>query len=396
MKILSISTDRKIFEEGSSVRQRAVEYAGLFDELHVVVFNNRFKIKDSTRPNVPIRSGRGLKVEQIGQNCWIYPTNSWSRWFYIWDAIRIGRAILSKPSTLNPVPWVLDSQDPFECGLVAMKLSRKNKLPLRVQIHTDFMSPFFSSLSFLNRIRVRIAKRVLPYATSIRVVSERIKESLLKTTNYKLKTAPLVLPIFTDIKKIQETNPIFDLKKKYPDWHFIILVVARLSNEKNISQVLEIMSRLLRNYPRIGMVIVGEGPLKESLKSKVKSQKLENNVVFEGRQEDVISYYKTAHLFIQTSLYEGFGLALLEAVASGCPAVSSDVGIAPELLSYPDQQFVCPVGDTECFVSLISRFIEDNRLRELFTLDIAPIAVGQFTQSKEAYLRAYKETFNSQ
>lgn len=395
MKILSISNDRKIFVEGSSVRQRAVEYAGLFDELHVVIFNNRFRIKDSTRPNVPVRYGRGLKVEQIAPNCWVYPTNSWSRWFYIWDAIKIGRRILSKPYTLNPTPWTIDSQDPFECGLVAMKLLKKYKLLLRVQIHTDFLSPFFSSSSFLNRIRVRIAKRILPYATSIRVVSERIKDSLLKTTNCKLKTVPIVLPIFTDIKKIQDTKPVFDLKKRYPDWHFIILVVARLSPEKNVSLAIDVFSELLKKYPKIGMVIVGEGKEERSLKLKMQNLKLQDNIAFEGRQDDVVSYYKTAHLFLQTSLYEGFGLALLEAVASGCPTVSSDVGMASELLSYPDQQFVCPVSDTDCFVSLISRFIEDNRLRELFTLDIAPVVVGQFSMSKEAYLRAYKETFNS-
>ncbi|MCR4311428.1 MAG: glycosyltransferase, partial [Candidatus Taylorbacteria bacterium] len=258
---------------------------------------------------------------------------------------------------------------------------------------TDFLSPFFASSSHLNRVRTHITKRVLPFATSIRVVSNRIKDALLQHKGYKLKTTPVVLPIFTDMKKIQTTDPSFDLKVKYPQWSFIILVVARLSPEKNVTDALAVLKVLLKKYTKMGMVIVGSGPLRKSLKFKVKSLKLEDNVVFKGQQEDTISYYKTAHLFLQTSLYEGFGLALLEAVTARCPSVSTDVGIASEFLQYPNQQFVCPVGDVLCLAGAISRFVENNQLRQLFSLDIAPTIVEPFYQTKESYLNAYRASF---
>ncbi|MBI2476417.1 MAG: glycosyltransferase [Candidatus Taylorbacteria bacterium] len=378
MKVLSIGSDRKLFEEGSAVRARLVEYASLFDELHLIVFSRRTQL---TTDNL-----------QLTTNCWVYPTNSWSRWFYIFDAIRIGiRIVRSQKSKVNG--WVVSAQDPFETGLVVYRLARRFRLPLHIQIHTDFLSPYFAPLSMLNRLRVFIASRVLPRANAIRVVSERIKNSLSKVNGQMSNVS--VLPIWSDLTKFQETPPSFDLKQKYPQWSFIILAAARLSPEKNVGFALRILSELLKKYPKVGLVIVGDGPLGESLKFKVKSLKLEEHIAFEGWQDNLASYYKTANLFLQTSLYEGYGLSLLEALASGCPAVSSDVGIAPELLIHKGHSFVCPVNNLQCFVSTISRLIEDNQLRTFFSLEIAPAAVLEFSQSKKAYLEKYLASIES-
>lgn len=391
MKVLSIGSDRKLFEEGSAVRARMVEYASLFEELHVIVFNNRFKIKD-----LRLKEGRF----QLVANCWVYPTNSWSRWLYVWDAVRIGKNLIQDSSAAadkiqEKKDWVVTAQDPFECGLAAMKIVKKKGVPLHIQIHTDFLSPFFSSLSILNRIRVHIARKVLPHANAIRVVSQRIKNSLLQTTNYKLQTVPTVLPIFTDIKRIQEAQPTLDLRQKYPEWKLIMLSVGRYSTEKNFDFAIKVLKQLVKKYPKIGLVMVGEGPLRSELERAVWRAGLYEHVAFEPWQSDLVSYYKTAHLFLQTSLYEGFGLALLEAMASGLPSVSSDVGIAPELLNHRSHSFVCPVNDSECFVRTISGLIEDNQLRAFFSLDLAPLAVTAFTQTKEEYLRAYRQSLES-
>lgn len=373
MKVLSISTDRKIFEEGSAVRSRMVEYASLFEELHIIVFNTGVFAKT-----------------QIAPNAWAYPTNSWSRWFYIWCAVHIGKRIIRDSKLVIP-DFVLTAQDPFECGLAAYKLSKHFKLPLHIQIHTDFLSPYFAASSFLNRIRVHVARKVLPHAAAIRVVSRRIKDNLIQDSRFTIQDSRItIIPIFTDVKKFTNAIPSFDLKQKYPEWSFIIMAAGRLSAEKNFGFALQILEQLVKNYPKTGLVVVGDGPLRENLRRKAQNLKLQDSVAFEPWQADLVSYYKTANLFLQTSLYEGFGLALLEAVASGCPSVSSDVGIAPELLNHKGHSFVCPVNNLECFIRTISGLVEDNQLRAFFALDVAPVVVTPFIQSKEAYLKAYK------
>ncbi|MDO8590609.1 MAG: glycosyltransferase, partial [bacterium] len=237
---------------------------------------------------------------------------------------------------------------------------------------------------------VFIARIVLPKADAIRVVSERIKNSLSKVNCKSSKIS--VLPIFTDLEKFKNAVPAINLQTKYSQWSFIILVVARFSPEKNVGFAFRVLKELLKKYPKTGLVVVGDGPLKKSLKLEVESLKLEASVAFESWQDDIASYYKTANLFLQISVYEGFGLALLEAAASGLPAVSSDVGIAPELLNYKGHSFVCPVNDLKCFIYTISQLIEDNQLRTFYALQIAPYAVTPFVKTKAQYLIEYKKS----
>ena len=156
MKVLMISTDRLIFTTGSEVRRRMLDYGELFTELRVIVFTNK-KLN--------------YQKEQLTENIFVYPTNSINRFGYLWQAIRIGKIILG-----DGQDWVITSQDPFETGLVAWWLKRQKKINWQAQIHTDFLSPFFARESWLNWLRVKMARWLLPQADKIRVVSERIKK----------------------------------------------------------------------------------------------------------------------------------------------------------------------------------------------------------------------------
>lgn len=341
--ILMISTDRKVFEENSSVRQRMVEYGGLVEELHIIVFSRRIRNYES-----------GITSEkiQISKNVFAYPTDSFSRWFYILDAIRISKKIITNHYTLTPVPWLITAQDPFETGFAGWRIARAFGTKLQIQVHTDFLSPYFAQESILNKIRVLIAKFLLPRADCIRVVSERISNSL-KAKSYKLKAAPNILPIFIDAEEIKNTSPLFDLHEKYPQFDRVILMTSRLSKEKNIELAIDAMSEVVKKYPKTGLIIVGSGPEESSQRSKVKSQRLDSNVIFEGWQSDTVSYYKTADLFLNTSNYEGYGLSLVEAAVSGCPIVTTDVGVAPELKKGGAKISICPVRDKACAIENI-------------------------------------------
>ncbi len=376
MKIISIGTDRNLFDKESVVRARILEYGALFEEMHIVVFT---KLSSKYKP------------EKISPNMWIYPTNSFSRFLYVRDATKTAFDIYKKINqNLNNI--IVTCEDPFGCGLVGMRLKKKTNIALHIQIHTDFLSPFFKKESFFNMFRVRIAKKVLPFADAVRVVSERIKTSLLKTN--LIHVDPKVLPIFVDIEKIKQTPITFDLKKKYPQFKFIVLVASRLTKEKNISLALKALGRIITQYPGVGLVIAGSGREEFSLKKEVKNLGLSKNVMFESWQQDLISYYKTAHLFLVTSNYEGYGMTIVEALASHCPTIATDVGIARDVLSDGDV-FVCPVGDDYCLYEKIKLCIENNALRETFAEE-AMLRLAKVTfQSKSVYLEEYKTSINS-
>ncbi len=365
MKVLSISSDRKVFEEGSAVRSRLLEYGHLVEEMHVIVF---------------AKKSLGFHAESFPPNVFVYPTNSLNRWTYIFDALRIGNGIATnyKSQTTN---WVVTAQDPFESGLTAYLISRILRANLHLQIHTDFMSPYFERESFLNKVRVLLAKFLLPRANAVRVVSERVKKSISRIVHNGIPVA--VLPIFINTPTAGTSR---DLKKNYPQFEKHILVASRLSPEKNISLAIKAMKEIVAKYPKVGLIIVGSGSEEKVLKLKAETCNLKANVIFEGWQDDLASYYKTADLFLLTSNYEGYGMTIVEALSYGCPVVMTDAGCAGDVVQSGKNGLVVPVGDEKAFVTAVCRVLSGEAYLE---------AKPPKLPTKEEYLTAYRISLES-
>ncbi len=378
MKVLSISTDRNIFKKDSAVRARMIKYGTLFDELHIVVFT---------------KNSQPAETEKISGNIWVYPTKSWTKWLFLKDAKRIGSSII-KTHKFEKTKDVVTVQDPFETGLVGLKLKRNFNLPLHVQIHTDFLNPYFKTHSLSNWVRVMMAQRVISKADGTRVVSERIRFSLERSN---LTQKPImVLPVFVDIAKFEGAAGSHtsgsNLKEKYPQFNFIILMASRLTTEKNIPLAFGVMQKLVEKYPRAGLVVVGEGPLKKYLLNLTKKLNIHKNVVFENWQNDLTNYYRTANIFLSTSQYEGYGLSMVEATASHCLVVATDAGVAPELLGNQEGSLVCPVGDANCLSEKIEKLISDTGLRESLVHEAFGKLDRVVVRSESGYLKSYKES----
>ena len=366
MNILTIGSDRNLFKEGSPVRKRAIEYSTLANRYYAIVFST---------------ADLGLKIERISQNAWIIPTNSKNRWHYIRDAIKIGR----KFSGID----VVSSQDPFECGFVGMRLAKFFKCTFQIQIHTDFISSHFKS-GFLNRVRVFIAGMVIPRADIIRVVSARIKKSL---NRYKIKAKVVILPIFVDVNYIKSKNPDFDLDEKFKGFSKIILVASRLEKEKDVALAIDAFNSVSQKNSEVALIIVGDGSERKKLEEKVRNFKLQEKVFFEGWQEDIFSYYKTADIFLSTSLYEGYGMSLIEALASGVPVVTTDVGVAGDYVLNNINALVCSPGDSDCLGKSLEKIIFDDKLREKLSKGAITITDKFFPKGKYDYLEKYRQTW---
>ena len=370
-----ISTDRNIFKEGSPVRARMVEYGTLSDELHIIVFAKKYL---------------DFVPKKISDRVWIHPTNSVNRWFYVKDAVSLGKKIIAD-SKLEVSDSVITVQDPFETGLAGWRIAKKTGLKFHVQIHTDFLSPYFKKFSFLNSVRVFVASFILPKADGIRVVSNRIKSSIT-THNFRLKTTPVVLPIYTDISRIIQSPKNIDLHEKYPQFKFIILMASRLAKEKNIGLAIRAFKKIIKKYPQTGLIIVGEGLEKRKLKKITRFLGLKHSIIFEPWTNDLASYYKSSNAYLLTSWYEGYGLTLVEAAACGCPIVTSDVGVAGEIAVDEKNAFVCPVSDGVCLTEKILQLIAENDLRKRFSMASEEILRPLASFSKDQYFVNYKKS----
>ena len=348
-----ISTDRKILEEGSDVRVRIKDYGELFDELVVVVFSMQ-------RADEAIRVSEKVSVRS---------TSSRSKMLYVKDAVRIGSKIIKDSKD----GWVITCQDPFETGLAGKKLSKKFGAPLHIQIHTDFKSPFFSR-TILNRMRVFISRNVLRKAKAVRAVSERIKKSLLNDPKIS------VLPIYADTEAIRQFPVPVGFKQRYGEFEKIVLMASRLTKEKDVATAIYAFFAALWEFPRAGLIIIGSGPEESRLKRLVGNLGLEESVVFIPWADrlTVLSHMKIADVFLSSSLYEGYGLSMLEAHAAKARLVATNAGIAPLLA---DEKAVVRPGDREDMARALKSALKGEVENKPYTTQY---------QSREEYLKAYK------
>jgi len=376
-KVLMLSNDPKILDKKSDAYARMIEYGTLFEELHVVVFT-----KKNFQPNNNF---------QISKNVWIYPTNGKAKLFSFWEAYIICKHILNLKSKIINLKWTVTAQDAFTAIPILLLKMHRNVL-FQIQIHTDFSNSYFWKESARNFIYYLIYRVALRHADCIRVVSKRILNSIKSNVKCQMSNVS-ILPIFVDIKKIIETPITTDLHKKYPQFDFIILMASRLTKEKNISLAVETFKEVATKYPKAGLCIVGKGPEKKNYELRIKNYRLEKKVVFEdwADKETLVSYYKTADIFLLTSDYEGYGLTLVEAAASGCPVVTTNVGLVGEVLSQERDVLVCEPRDKKCFVRNIANSIESLPLRAKLA-GHAREAVQAIEISKEEYLKKYKES----
>lgn len=230
----------------------------------------------------------------------------------------------------------------------------------------------------------------MPKADGIRVVSKKIEEYLVNDLGIK-EDRITVLPIYTDVQKIIDAKPNIDLHKKYPQFDFIILIASRLVRSKNISFAISAMGEMIAKYPKVGMVIVGFGP--EENKLKMESKKVQSNIIFEPWSDDIISYYKTADLFLLPSYYEGFVRTPIEAMAAGCPVLMSDTSLPGDVLSPGYNCSVFSINDRHELVEKILFLIENADARE--ELKIHALETVKTLPTKEEYLSDYLKTWQN-
>jgi GalNAc-alpha-(1->4)-GalNAc-alpha-(1->3)-diNAcBac-PP-undecaprenol alpha-1,4-N-acetyl-D-galactosaminyltransferase len=118
-------------------------------------------------------------------------------------------------------------------------------------------------------------------------------------------------------------NPFTFQGKSKNNKEKIVLAVGRLVEEKGFDLLIEVFEEIDQNDYKL--VIVGDGPLRESLESMVRT----NKVIFVGRQKDVESFYQRAQIFVLSSKLEGFPNALLEAMGYGCACIAFDCPYGP-------------------------------------------------------------------
>jgi glycosyltransferase involved in cell wall biosynthesis len=143
----------------------------------------------------------------------------------------------------------------------------------------------------------------------------------------------------------------------------VVLYVGRVSKEKNLDVLREAFFRVRRQRSDVGLAIVGDGPYLLEFKRSLADT---SGVTFTGfvEGEELAELYASADIFAFPSTTDTYGSAVLEAQASGLPAVVSDVGGPPEVIRDGATGYVTRADDAEHFAAALLRLVEDPPLRQ--------------------------------
>jgi len=114
------------------------------------------------------------------------------------------------------------------------------------------------------------------------------------------------------------------------------------------------------NTPPFQLLLVGEGPSAEILQRQSKELSLGDVVVFAGLRCDVEQILPLFDLFVLPSLREGFGIALIEAMAAGCPVVATAVDGIPEIVQSERVGVLVPAGDSHALTDALAYLLENR------------------------------------
>jgi glycosyltransferase involved in cell wall biosynthesis len=140
------------------------------------------------------------------------------------------------------------------------------------------------------------------------------------------------------------------VKQKYHIANEYLLYLGTLQPRKNLLNLIKAYSQLIHRYPKLLLVLAGKkGWLYQSLFTEVKRLKLNHQVVFTGfvAEADTPALIKGARLFILPSLYEGFGIPVVQAMASATPVLVSQNSSLPEIVADCGNYIQPPFGQNE-------------------------------------------------
>jgi glycosyltransferase involved in cell wall biosynthesis len=202
-------------------------------------------------------------------------------------------------------------------------------------------------------------------ASHIIAISEQTRRDLLAAYGLPPAKITVIYEAADPRFRPQSAESVAAVRARYGLPNRYLLFVGTIEPRKNLTTLLEALNRIRDREPRIKLVIVGrKGWLYEGFFRRLRELSLEGEVIFTGfvPDEDLPAFYTAAALFVFPSLYEGFGLPPLEAMACGVPVVCSNTSSLPEIVG--DAALTFDPLDAEEMAATIEEALRHEVLRE--------------------------------
>ncbi len=225
-------------------------------------------------------------------------------------------------------PDIIHSQCEFFTYTFAYRISRKTGAPIVHTYHTlyEYYTKYIIPSERIGKKMVGSLMRLrLKNAAAIIAPTLKVKKNL---EQHELNEKIYVIPTGIDLEKYYVKVPESkkqEIRKTYgiPDDHKLLINIGRVAEEKNLTELIDNFNYLIKVYPKVSFLIIGDGPYRKELMNYAEKKGLTDHVHFTGMidPKDIVSYYQVGDLFISASVSETQGLTYIEALANGLPEV---------------------------------------------------------------------------
>ncbi|HHM4989433.1 TPA: glycosyltransferase, partial [Pseudomonas aeruginosa] len=284
----------------------------------------------------PLRNWRGVLKGESGLYHEVengIPTYRWHgvNWFpriaklngWLWELH--GEKLYEKYVDDHGKPDIIHAHSLLYAGHLASKISEKSGIPFVVTEHSTAYAR-----GILNKSQVKLSQSVAQKAFKRIAVSNEFKDFLTKLFTFKSNKWIYIPNIVSQVFFDREIN-----SSKEEDGVFTFLNIAMLDFKKDQATLLRAFSKALANNDRLRLRIGGYGPCREELESLSEELGISDSVAFLGKlsRSQVIDEIQASDAFVLSSVYETFGVVVVEAMALGKPVISTSCGGPESIVS---------------------------------------------------------------
>jgi L-malate glycosyltransferase len=239
---------------------------------------------------------------------------------------------------------------------LARSMLKGRRLPFVTTLHGTDITLVGSDRSYLPITRFSIEE-----SDGVTAISEYLRR--LTVQEFGIKRPVEVIPNFVNCDVFQPANGECRRDDFARDDERIVVHLSNFRPVKRLRDVVKIFDRVRREIPA-KLLLIGDGPERSSAEWMVREKALTPDVLFLGKQRQVQNILNCADVLLLPSELESFGLAALEGMACGVPAVCSQVGGLPEVIQDGVEGYLVPVGDVDTMAARALEILTQPDRRE--------------------------------
>jgi glycosyltransferase involved in cell wall biosynthesis len=372
VRVLFISRDETLLNPTKQSLDGFINLSDLFDEVHILIL----------RTGIPAK----YPVLRAAKNVWIYTASARYSWWVPVVAMRLIHQELVFVGGLRPD--LIVARDPFESALVAHLTGRRYGRPTQLHILHDYAKPTVLTQGDHTPLRRLAARFLTPRFSSIRTATFALQERVAK----QHPVADIAtLPRFNSYDALMQAPVTLDLQQKYKPFAFIMLYIGQLGHESSVYRVIDAARIFLRN-PRVGLVILGDGPARKEFTKRASLLGIEKQVVFETRVSDTTPYLKSAHVLIVSDTDSDGDDVALRGAAAGIPLVLAHNQFRDDVFVDGTSALLFRYDSVEELHGRISTVLNEVGLRRRIALGAQDEIRARFHDDPEVYRLAYRSS----